>query len=101
MPVQNIGTSAQTAFSSVPTSTAPSTQPWLDSTPSRKLRQVGLAKQDGSCVAELLHQKGITRCNRTLKSQRTCRRRHSVRRSDVVLQQDRNPMEWTPRTFRF
>ena len=39
-----------------------------------------------------LHQKGITRCNRTLKNKRTCCRRHSVRGGDIVLQQDRNPM---------
>src|SRR6185503_16466625 len=98
MPVQNIWTSAQTAFSSVPTSTAPSTQPGLHSTPSRKLCHVGLAEQDGSCVAELLHQKGISRCNRTLKSQRTGSRRHSVRSGDVVLQQDRNSMQWASST---
>src|SRR5687767_13561517 len=101
MPVQNIWTSAQTAFSSVPTSTTPSTQPGLDSTPSRELSQVGLAEQDGSCVAELLHQKSITRRNRTLKSKRTCCRRHSVRGGDIVLQQDRNPVERTARPLRF
>jgi hypothetical protein len=64
------------------------------------LAEIRFAEKNRSSVAQLAGDERISWSNRSLESERSCCRRHSIAGIDVVLEKNRNSMQWTARSSR-